>query len=260
MKVLDADGNGTEEEAVLAVDDCISLHETQPEIAPLVINLSLGSPDDGNPNNILRVACRAAIELGILIAAAAGNSGPAPGTIMSPACERYVGAVGSARPEPFTISEFSSRGPTLEGLIKPDAVLFGENIQMASSESDTATTAKSGTSFAAPFGSGIILVCQEGIIRQATYPKGVPEGFDPTATRFFTAEELIDKWAPRISVKPQGVALGKDNDYGCGLPVGDLVLSLLQPAIIDVSALLSSVIVIGMLGMMTTTMTKSFRR
>lgn len=259
LKVLDSKGQGTEEEAVLAIDDCIILHDTRLDIAPSVINLSFGSPDDGNPNNILRIACRAAIDRSILIAAAAGNSGPNPGTIMSPACERYVGAVGSCRPEPFAVSEFSSRGPTLEGFIKPDAVLFGESIEMASSASDSATTTKSGTSFAAPFGSAMILMFQEGILRRVTYPEGVPEGLDVTTQRLFTAQELMDVWAPRISTKPQGVAAGKDNSYGYGLPVGALVLKMLQPVAIDISGMLGMVAVVGMVGMMATTMTKALK-
>ncbi|KKL22046.1 hypothetical protein LCGC14_2439350, partial [marine sediment metagenome] len=115
MKVLDDDGEGTEEAVVMAIDDCISLHAEQSEFTPSVINLSLGAPDTGDPDNILRVACREAISEGIWVYAAAGNYGPSPGTITSPACERYVAAIGSLSYEPFTISEFSSRGPTVEG-------------------------------------------------------------------------------------------------------------------------------------------------
>ena len=64
-----------------------------------------------------------------------------PGTINCPACEQYVMAVGSAHYLPesntFVVSDFSSRGPTQEGLVKPDVVLFGEDIVVASSQSDT---------------------------------------------------------------------------------------------------------------------------
>ena len=248
IKVLDKNGEGTEEEVALGIDYAMELREISPDIAPWVINLSLGGPDDGNPDNPLRVACRAAIGEGILVTAAAGNEGPDPGTIMSPACERYVGAVGSVKPDPFVLSEWSSRGPSEEGLIKPDAVLFGENIVMASSESDTATSAKSGTSFSTPFGSCLILLCQEGITRQVSYPAEVPKGLDPTVTRLFTSHDLLDIWNPRITVKPQGAAVGKDNAYGYGLPFGDLILRQFEPAI-DISGLLGLVIVVGMMGM-----------
>lgn len=249
MKVLNDVGEGTEEEATLAINECILLHETQPEIAPLVINLSLGSDDDGNPNNPMRVACRAATELGILVVAAAGNAGPTPGTIMSPACERYVGAVGAAKPDPFGICGFSSRGPTKEGLIKPDAVMFGENISMASSASDTATTAKSGTSFAAPFGSGMIVLFEEGIIRQIMYTTRAGEQARVPVTEIFTAQVLLDEYSPGSCFKPQGEPAEKDNVYGYGLPVGDYILRALGAGLaVDVSALLLPMMAIMMMG------------
>ena len=56
LKVLDDKGLGSEEDVVLAIDDCLGLYEERSEITPLIINLSLGSPDDGNPDNPLRVA------------------------------------------------------------------------------------------------------------------------------------------------------------------------------------------------------------
>lgn len=65
MKVLDNQGEGTDEGVVLAIDDCIGLHVTRPDVAPLVINVSVGKADDGNPNNTLRTACRAAIKEGL---------------------------------------------------------------------------------------------------------------------------------------------------------------------------------------------------
>lgn len=258
LKVLNDEGVGTEEEVVLAIEECLDLYDTQSDIAPTVINLSLGSPDDGNPNNPMRVACRAALERNILVAASAGNDGPMPYTITSPACERYVIAVGSARPEPFEITEWSSRGPTREGLIKPDVVLFGENIVMASSSSDNATTAKSGTSFAVPFGSAMLLMSQEGVIRGVTYPQGVPAGLEPGSRTVLVAQDLIDYWFPRLTVKPAGVALVKDNDYGSGLPFGDLLANILRPAVVDISIILP-IIGIAMLGMMMGPMVKAFK-
>jgi serine protease AprX len=261
LKVLNDKGEGTEEEVVLAIDDCISLYDTQPEIAPSVINLSLGSPDDGNPNNILRVACRAAIEKGIWVIAAAGNSGPTPGSLMTPACEKYVAAVGSAKyladQKTFVVSDFSSRGPTLEGLIKPDALLFGEDIEMASSSSDTATIAKSGTSFATPFGSAMALLFHEGLYRRAVPTQEIPGVYPELGIYYFTPADLIDKYLAGISIKPQGIPAGKDNDYGCGLPFGPLIAQVLSvsPAI-DISALLLPVVAIGMMGMVMSTMTR----
>ncbi len=268
LKVLNDKGEGTEEDVVLAIDDCIDFHDTQPQIAPQVINLSLGAPDDGNPNNVLRVACRAAIEKGIWVLASAGNGG-APMTITNPACEKYVGAVGSAKYIPeessFVVSSFSSRGPTLEGLTKPDVVLFGEDIAVASSSSDTATVAKSGTSFATPLGSGAVTLTLEGLGRAARL---IPE-YEEMYQLFLryppmvSPEELLDLWAPRITVKPPGTVSGKDNDYGWGLPLGELVAQALGaiPAveIPEVISSLMPIIVVAMMGMIMVPMAKGFK-
>jgi serine protease AprX len=253
FKVLDSKGEGSEEEVVLAIDDIISMHDTGEEFAPHLINLSLGSPDDGNPNNILRIACRAALERNIWVVAAAGNSGPAPGTIMCPACEKYVAAVGSAKYLPdqktFLVSDFSSRGPTLEGLIKPDMLFFGEDIDMASSASDTATIAKSGTSFAAPFISAIGILFFEGLQRRAQPTQEIPGVYPELGVYYFTQAEMMDKYLAGISIKPQGVPAGKDNDYGCGLIFGPLVLQAIgvKPAI-DLGTLLTGMVAVMMIG------------
>ena len=260
LKVLDDKGSGTEEDVVLAVDHCIDLHDSEPDIAPSVINLSLGAPDDGNPDNPMRVACRAAIEKGIWVIAAAGNMGPAPQSLMTPACERYVFAVGSAKYEPFVVSDFSSRGPSFEGLAKPDAIMFGEDIVMASSASDTATIAKSGTSFATPFCSGMAIIYHEGAYRQAVVSRRLMElPYEPGgAIYYISVEELVDTYLPLLCVKPQGVLAGKDYDYGYGLPYGPFVAQAvgLIPAV-DISAMLTPVVVIAMLGMIMVPMTKA---
>jgi serine protease AprX len=261
LKVLDDKGAGTEEELVLAIDDCISLHGTDPDIAPSVINLSLGSPDDGNPDNPVRVACRAALEKGMWIPAAAGNSGPSPGTIMSPACEKLVCATGCCSYQPETktyyLSEFSSRGPTKEGLVKPDIAFFGDNIVMASSASDTATVAKSGTSFSNPFMSGLIAIYLEGTGKQLTFYTERFPGFIEEVKAIFSElmspDYALNKFLPDVSIKPQGMPKGKDNGYGYGVPFGPLVLQQMLQTVrptLDLSPLLGGLVVVGMMGMM----------
>lgn len=252
MKVIGDNGEGTEESVVLAIDKCIDLHKVQTDTSPDIINLSLGAPDDGSTNNVMRVACRAAIEEGIWVFAAVGNGGPLPGTITSPATEKYVGAVGSISFEPFTISSFSSRGPTKEGLIKPDGVAFGEDIVLASSSGDTATTAKSGTSFAVAFISGLTIIYFEGAYKNAEIKYDLLPGY-PREFFHITQEEFIDTWIPIICAKPAGSPAGKDNDYGYGIPYGPLASRAigLVPAIgVDLSMMVSGMMAIGMIGMM----------
>ena len=199
--------------------------------------------------------------------AAAGNSGPDPQTIMSPACEKIVFAAGSARLIPlspsgytYSLSSFSSRGPTAEGLVKPDAVFIGEDIEVASSSSDTAVTAKSGTSFSTPFCTGIAALYMEGIIRSIylTRPEefGLPAMGSPGFREHIVPmEELLDVWLKRLCVKPQGAPSYKDNGYGEGLPFGPVALKALSGAgavdwtsiLLPVMAMMAMVPVIGMI-------------
>lgn len=255
MKVLDNEGAGSAEDAVYAIEECIELKMTRPDIAPWVINLSIGSPDTGNMNDILRIACRAAFVNGILVVSAAGNSGPNPETIMSPACDEHVIAVGSARPDPFIISHFSSRGPTKEGLIKPDAVMFGEDIITASSREDDALNSNSGTSFAAPFMSGLCLLYYDSLsrfnkngfhsIRELSSNGGNPE-------REF--QDALEQHLEGSCVKPEGVTRGKDDNYGYGVPLGSVFAQSLtnggRPPTVGLAINPSSMLAVGIIGMM----------
>ena len=261
LKVLDDKGVGTEEEVVLAIDHCIELHNTRPEIAPSIINLSLGTPDTGDPNEPLRVAVRAAIDRGICLICAAGNGGPGAGTILSPATEGYARAIGSVSVEPFLVSEFSSRGPTKEGITKPDLVAFGENIITASSKSDTATVAKSGTSFSAPFVSGLDAILQEGMYRQVVVSPELAEAFPMIidALQVWLTPVAFDPYLSRLAVKPQGVQRGKDNDYGFGLPLGSLIVQVLSPVAVGIPAILTPLIGMMMLGAVMVPITKTFK-
>lgn len=262
LKVLNDKGEGTEEELTLAIDDCLTMYDAREVITPLIINMSLGSPDNGNPNSPMRVACRAAIERGIWIAAAAGNGGPSSSTILSPACERYVFAVGSAKFDtPFSVSDFSSRGPTKEGLVKPEALAFGENIIVASSESNTATIAKTGTSFSTPFMSAAAIMYHEGWLK-TTY---IGEPFPTMWTGRFPELEvldvppnidvIIDEYLGQVSAKPLNVALGKDNAYGYGIIAGGLVARVLGvvPAV-DVTIMMGSLMPIVGIGLLSVVM------
>ena len=224
FRILDSVGSGSEEAVVLALETILAMKAAKHEYTPTVVNISAGAPDDNDPNDIIRVACRAVIAQGIYIGAACGNGGPSANTIYKPACEQYVAAVGSIQEDDFLPSGFSSRGPTLAGLVKPDTVWFGENIQMASNSSDTATTVKSGTSFSTPFLTSIMLLTAENIIRKVSYPGGVPKGLDPNITELVTPQQLLDYWLPRVTVKAsEDYVSGKDNQVGWGLPFGELI-------------------------------------
>jgi serine protease AprX len=215
IKVINDEGVGSDEGIVLAVDRVCDLAvqarakglSPTDEMYPNVINLSLGGEDDGDSDNPVRAACRqASREYGLDVVAAAGNSGPKMTTVMLPACDPEVIAVGAVETTgELAVWEKSSRGPTVQGETKPDFVIWGTGLEMASEKADDGYVTKSGTSFAAPMLSGLAgLLWESG--RRAY---GEAWQFRWTDARQF---------APYFSAKPPGAPVNKDNAYGFGLP------------------------------------------
>jgi serine protease AprX len=247
IKVIDDDGNGTDESIILGIDKVCELVETAQRnnllptdnMYPNVINFSLGGEDDGDSDNPLRSACRqASKDYGLDVVAAAGNSGPKMTTVMLPACEPEIIAVGAIETTgELTVWEKSSRGPTVQGDTKPDFVLWGTNMEMASHKADDEYLFKSGTSFAAPILSGLTgLIWESG---RRAYGESWP-------FRWVSAREF----APYFCLKPQAAPLKKDNTYGFGLPaMGTMIGSLTGIGTSGTAEMTNGMLSIGMLGM-----------
>jgi serine protease AprX len=250
LKALNDDGKGTDEMIVEAIDRvCRLVEEAREQGLPLTdpmypntINISLGAEDDGDPDNPMRVACRTAVdEYGLQVIAAAGNQGPKLTTVMSPACDPKVIAVGGIRTWEFEVWERSSRGPTVEGVIKPDFVCWAESIEVASNKGDSEYILASGTSFAAPTLTGV-----DGLLWDL-------------ARRVYGQEVRVTyyDWLPyayAYCVKPEGAPVAKDNSYGYGLPaVGVMVGRLMRPAMpvtTMMETMLPVMMMVGMMGVM----------
>ena len=108
---------------------------------------------------------------GITVVVAAGNEGPGPQTVTKPADDPWVisvGATDDAGTAPLgddTVVSFSSRGPTPQGVVKPDVVAPGDHLislRSPNSQADalypnfvgSSYRRGSGTSFSAPIVSG----------------------------------------------------------------------------------------------------------
>lgn len=127
VKVMGDDGSGRPSDIIAGIRHVLELNEDGADID--IINMSLGGGPDGFPDDLhpINRAVRKATESGVTVVAAAGNTGPAQTTIGSPAESPEAVAVGAVF-NPTTVSNFSSRGPTENGIVKPDVLAPGEFI------------------------------------------------------------------------------------------------------------------------------------
>ena len=185
IKVLDRLGSGKLSQVIAGIQWCI---EQQEKLGIRVINLSLGSSaQNGYQDDPVCGAVEKAWQAGIVVVAAAGNEGPEQGTVSSPGIDPTIITVGATDDKNNVpknddiIAEFSSRGPTVDGLAKPDVVAPGVNIislaapgsllykQMKKNRVGTAYLSMSGTSMATPLCAGVV-----ALILQA-FPRLVPD-------------------------------------------------------------------------------------
>jgi len=156
---------------------------------------------DGNSTLITR-ASNIAANKGMLVVNSAGNSGNSSWYyIGAPADGDNVLAIGAVRPDE-TIATFSSRGPRVDGAVKPNIVAQGQ-ATVLSNLGDGIRTAN-GTSFSSPIIAGMAASLWQAV---------------PTAT----AEELFD------AVEQSAHLYQNPNDsMGYGIPDFEMALEQLQ--------------------------------
>lgn len=154
-----------------------------------VVNMSLGTTSD---IPAFHDALIAAYNSGIVLVAAAGNSGPGDNTVLYPAKYAEVIAV-SATNSTDAVASFSSRGAEVE--------LAAPGVSIYSSYKGGGYKTLSGTSMAAPHVSGVAALVIASGISDADGQYGIAN--EVRAKLQSTADDLG--------------ALGKDNSYGYGL-------------------------------------------
>lgn len=162
-KVLDSSGSGSFSGVIAGI-------EWATNQKPHVMNLSLGANVAGSCDGTdpVCMAVDAAMDKGIVVCVAAGNAGPGSSTVGTPGCAKKVITVG-ASDKNDQIAWFSSRGPTLDGRVKPDILLPGHSI-IAPRAKNTAMgtiiddfyTQASGTSMATPHCVGVAALILSG--------------------------------------------------------------------------------------------------
>jgi subtilisin family serine protease len=120
------------------------------------------APEDIDGNTaVITVAVDVAASRGILVANAMANEGPDPGSLWTPADADSMLAVGAVYPGEGMIADFSSRGPTFDGRIKPEVVARGVDTFCAFSYSPDAYGGASGTSLSTPLVGGAVALVFE---------------------------------------------------------------------------------------------------
>lgn len=160
VKVLNDQGRGRTD--AIAAGIVWAVNQAKADI----LSLSLGTSGDFDGNDPLSQSVAWATERGVHVFVAAGNCGPSgnelsctirgPRSITSPGVAASAITVGATGKD-GAIAPFSSRGPTLGGLVKPDVVIRGEDVASALAQQATFGTAidsfytrASGTSMATP--------------------------------------------------------------------------------------------------------------
>ncbi len=172
VKVLDKHGGGRDSNIIQGIQWCIQ-NKNRYQIR--ILSLSFGGqaelPYQKDP---VCQAIQQAVKQGLVVVTSAGNEGPKSKTIDSPGISPdtiTVGATNDRRkvsPTQNKLAKYSSRGPTLDGLAKPDLVAPGSSIiSLLAPNSVLAKKRKkqrvgkwylkmSGTSMSTPIVAGII--------------------------------------------------------------------------------------------------------
>ncbi len=161
-KVLRDNGSGMTSDVMAGVDWAV-------QQGAHVLNLSLGSGGPCDGSDALSTMCDAAVDQGVVVCVAAGNSGPGARTVGSPGCARKVITIGATN-DSDQVTSFSSRGPTSDGRVKPDLCFPGFNIIAARAQGtamgsvvDARYTSASGTSMATPHAAGAVAQLLEAL-------------------------------------------------------------------------------------------------
>lgn len=171
MKVLNENGTGLMSDVMAGIDEAVQ------QDADIMV-LSLGAQvETCDGTDMLSQTVDSAVEQGVAASIAAGNTGPESGTITVPACSKKGFAVGATGINDESVADYSSRGPTADGRVKPDVVAPGTGIEGAEAGTDSGYTTKSGTSMAAPYVAGqmALLVESDSSAQSSDYYNAIEE-------------------------------------------------------------------------------------
>ncbi|RZB28525.1 MAG: serine protease AprX [Candidatus Argoarchaeum ethanivorans] len=191
VKVLDETGDGYDSDVIAGLEWCVDKKDVY-QIK--VISMSLGDENNNDGTTPVEMACDAAVDNGIVVCVAAGNSGSRHGTVGDPACAKRVITVGSVDDD-MNIAVSSSRGPTADYRIKPEVCAVGVHVISARASTTDGYVMMSGTSMATPHVAGVAALMFE---------------YNPDLTPDRVRRILMDTATDRGGTVP-------DNNYGWGV-------------------------------------------
>lgn len=160
LKVLDHVGNGKVTDVLTGLQWIIDNKE---RYNIRVVNISVGAipKKEQEEESTLVKGVNAVWDNGIVVVVAAGNNGPAPGSVTVPGVSRKVITVGASDDNMQIeawgnkLIDYSGRGPTSSCVLKPELVAPGSNV-ISCMNSRIGYVSKSGTSMATPMVTGAI--------------------------------------------------------------------------------------------------------
>ena len=156
-----------------------------------VVTASLGYIDwydaeqlDGQ-TAVTTLAANVALENGLILVNSAGNGGPDAWTLVAPADADGLIAVGAVDVLGH-VAEFSSRGPTADGRVKPDVCAMGVDNWVVDATTTDGYRQGNGTSFAAPMVAGLVALLLQAF--PGTGPEEMWELLTSTASNTATPD------------------------------------------------------------------------
>ncbi|MBV9894350.1 MAG: S8 family peptidase [Chloroflexi bacterium] len=132
VRVLDPSGSSRVSTVIRGLEWIIAHKDA---LGIRVVTMALGAPASGSyREDPLAAAAEMAWRSGLVVVTAAGNDGPAAGTISTPGFDPLVLTVGASdesgtpRTTDDVVPSWSSEGPTSDGVAKPDLVAPGRMI------------------------------------------------------------------------------------------------------------------------------------
>ncbi len=196
-----------------------------PALAPDVINCSWG--DENSLSVEFQQDLRALRAAGIFVVFANGNSGPGPGTVISPASLPEAFAVGATDSED-RVAYFSSRGPSPWGEVRPHVVAPGVGVRSALPGGIYGLM--SGTSMATPHVAGLVALLRAvsptlDITRTAYLITSTAVPLSTTVPNNDSGWGRIDAFAAVASLMNAGIVQGTVARFGDGAPISGATVS-----------------------------------